>query len=81
MIKLPKPLATEGVWYPNGTDKPGVVGDCYTEAQMLQFRQDLLEDAAKVANATVCDTHIPTGVKIYGQRAGKAIRALIKDYL
>jgi hypothetical protein len=45
MIKLPKPLATEGVWYPNGTDKPGVVGDCYTAEQMLQFRRDALEEA------------------------------------
>ena len=47
MIKLPKPLATEGVWYPNGTDKPGVVGDCYTAEQMLQFRRDALEEAAR----------------------------------
>jgi hypothetical protein len=48
MIKLPKPLATEGVWYPNGTDKPGVVGDCYTAEQMLQFRRDALEEAMQV---------------------------------
>ena len=32
------------------------------------------EACAKVANATVCDTHIPTGVKIYGSRAATAIR-------
>jgi hypothetical protein len=51
----------------------------YTKAKMIQFRRDLLEEAAKVADATVCDTHIPTGVKIYGQRAGKAIRALLKE--
>jgi hypothetical protein len=51
----------------------------YTEEQMLQFRRDTLDAAAKVADATVCDTHIPTGVKIYGQRAGKAIRALLKE--
>ena len=35
-----------------------------------------LEEAAKLATATVCDTHLPTGVKIYGTRAGAAIRAL-----
>lgn len=29
---------------------------------------------AQVAAQTVCDTHIPTGVKIYGSRAAKAIR-------
>ena len=32
------------------------------------------EACAMIANATVCDTHIPTGVKIYGSRAAKAIR-------
>jgi hypothetical protein len=30
---------------------------------------------AKVAQETVCDTHLPTGVKIYGYRAAVAIRA------
>jgi hypothetical protein len=33
------------------------------------------EDCAKLAQSTVCDTHIPTGVKIYGTAAAKAIRA------
>ena len=33
------------------------------------------EACAQVAAQTVCDTHIPTGVKIYGTRAAKAIRA------
>lgn len=33
------------------------------------------EACAKVAQHTVCDTHIPTGVKIYGTAAAKAIRA------
>jgi hypothetical protein len=32
------------------------------------------EDCARVAQSTVCDTHIPTGVKIYGTAAAKAIR-------
>jgi hypothetical protein len=73
MTKLPEPKAVL-IW---GNVAGSVIG--YTEEQMLQFRQDLLEEAAKVADATVCDTHIPTGVKIYGQRAGKAIRALLKE--
>jgi len=33
------------------------------------------EACAKLAAATVCDTHIPTGVKIYGTVVAKAIRA------
>jgi hypothetical protein len=30
---------------------------------------------AKLAEQTICDKHIPTGVNIYGTRAAKAIRA------
>ena len=33
------------------------------------------EACAEVAEQTVCDTHLPTGVTIYGGRAAKAIRA------
>ena len=33
------------------------------------------EACAKLAAKTVCDVHIPTGVKIYGTVAAKAIRA------
>ena len=33
------------------------------------------EACAQLAAQTVCDMHIPTGVKIYGTRAAKAIRA------
>jgi hypothetical protein len=32
------------------------------------------EACAKLAAITVCDIHIPTGVKIYGTVAAKAIR-------
>lgn len=46
MIKLPTPEASEGVWYPNGTDKPGVVADCYTPEQMIKFKDDVLEAVA-----------------------------------
>lgn len=33
------------------------------------------EQCAKIAAETVCDMHMPTGVKIYGTRAAAAIRA------
>jgi hypothetical protein len=33
------------------------------------------EACAKVAETTVCDTHLPTGVRIYGSKAAAAIRA------
>lgn len=32
------------------------------------------EQCAKVAEKTVCDTHVPTGIKIYGTKAAEAIR-------
>ena len=38
-------------------------------------RADEREACAKVAALTVCDTHIPTGIKIYGTAAAKAIMA------
>jgi hypothetical protein len=38
------------------------------------------EACAKLAAATICDTHIPTGVKIYGTVAAKAIRARGKHH-
>ena len=33
------------------------------------------EACAVLANETVCDVHIPTGIQIYGQVAARAIRA------
>ena len=33
------------------------------------------EACAKLAQETICDTHIPTGITIYGTRVAKAIRA------
>jgi len=39
-------------------------------------RNEVLEEAAKVADDCICDVHIPTGHKIYGTRAARAIRAL-----
>lgn len=39
-------------------------------------RNATLDDAAAKADATVCDTHLPTGVRVYGSAAGDAIRAM-----
>ena len=36
------------------------------------------EACAQVAESTVCDTHLPNGVQIYGGRVAKAIRARSK---
>ena len=33
------------------------------------------EACAKLAEATICDTHLPTGVWIYGTRVAESIRA------
>ena len=33
------------------------------------------EECAKLAETTICDTHLPTGVRIYGTRVADAIRA------
>jgi hypothetical protein len=42
-------------------------------------RADEREACAALAEQTVCDTHLPTGLKIYGTRAAKAIRAREQD--
>jgi hypothetical protein len=38
-------------------------------------RAEEREACAELAQKTICDTHIPTGIDIYGTRAAKAIRA------
>ena len=40
--------------------------------KMVEFER---EACAVLAQQTICDTHIPTGINIYGTRAAKAIRA------
>jgi len=45
-------------------------------AIQIEAARAALEEAAEVASITVCDTHLPTGIRIYGQVAGKAIRAI-----
>ena len=39
------------------------------------IRANEREACAVLAEKTICDTHIPTGINIYGTRAAKAIRA------
>ena len=79
MIKLPEPALVNEIRYSGIAVNKMVTENLYTEAQLKQAVRDAYEDAAKVAQATVCDTHIPTGINIYGTRAAKAIRALIKE--
>jgi hypothetical protein len=53
-------------------------GQKWFDAVTAQYKQLILaerEACAKLAATTVCDIHIPTGVKIYGTAAAKAIRA------
>ncbi len=47
----------------------------YLQAFAELIREDEREACALIAQQTVCDTHIPTGVKVYGAYAAKAIRA------
>ncbi len=44
---------------------------CGYEAGVIAERKE----CAALAEKTICDKHIPTGVSIYGTRAAKAIRA------
>ena len=82
MIKLPEPIGATytiaGIQHCTITQ---VLPDAnlYTEDQLKKAVRDALEESEKVAQKTVCDTHIPTGINIYGTRAAKAIRALIKE--
>jgi hypothetical protein len=45
------------------------------ERLVALVRADEREACAKLAATTVCDTHIPTGVKIYGTAVADTIRA------
>jgi hypothetical protein len=52
-------------------------GQKWFDAVTAQYKQLILaerEACAKLAAITVCDIHIPTGVKIYGTVAAAAIR-------
>ena len=51
----------------------------FTQAHWTDYEQSIVaaerEACAALAEKTICDKHIPTGVSIYGTRAAKAIRA------
>jgi hypothetical protein len=51
----------------------------WDEEALKKAIADEREACAKVAETTVCDTHLPTGVRIYGSKAAAAIRARSKE--
>lgn len=57
-----------------GTDEAGCV-ERFAALVAAKAVAEEREACAQLAAQTVCDLHIPTGVKIYGSRAAKAIRA------
>ena len=52
-----------------------VTNDASREAAIKAAVEAEREACAEIAASTVCDEHLPTGIKIYGTRAAKAIRA------
>lgn len=52
-----------------------VTNDASREAAIQAAVEAEREACAEIAASTVCDEHLPTGIKIYGTRAAKAIRA------
>jgi hypothetical protein len=79
MKELPLPTPSAGTLLRIGSPRIQV----YTADQMREYadlvRADEREACAALAEQTVCDTHLPTGLKIYGTRAAKAIRAREQD--
>jgi hypothetical protein len=47
---------------------------CADRVWLARFAQLIAAECATIAQHTVCDTHLPTGVRIYGTAAAKAIR-------
>ena len=60
-----------GLWEPNGHEN---VTELMTRFAAIVADKER-EACAKLAQETICDTHIPTGINIYGTRVAKAIRA------
>ena len=52
-----------------------ITNDASREAAIQAAVEAEREACAEIAASTVCDEHLPTGIKIYGTRAAKAIRA------
>lgn len=66
-------------WHKRITAFANLVAQEVRDKIMFGSRDDWVlaerEACAMLAQKTVCDTHIPTGVKIYGTAVAKAIRA------
>ena len=73
--------AFEAWWYSEGSQAPYTHHDCEEHTKRmcqiawLNGAYKERESCAVLAKKTVCDTHTPTGVKIYGTAVAKAIRA------
>ena len=48
--------------------------ECWERSREVEMKR-----CAQIARETVCDTHLPTGVKIYGTRVAKAILGVIQS--
>jgi len=69
-------MARDSMYHADAMDGSGQLnGRTWNQVRDEEFARLVAEDCAKVAQSTVCDTHLPTGVRIYGTRAAKAIRA------
>jgi len=78
MRELPEPdlYVTENFGLGDWTNHIGWTRDQVLAIQKQAY-EDALMDAAEVALKTVCDVHLPTGVRIYGSRAAEAIQAML----
>jgi hypothetical protein len=53
--------------------EPGTFHEMLQAAARLGAERER-ERCAQIAEQTVCDVHLPTGIKIYGRKAAAAIR-------
>ena len=67
VIRMAKESGGGTTWWPLHTDTLERFAALVAAAER--------EACAALAEQTVCDTHLPTGLKIYGTRAAKVIRA------
>lgn len=44
-----------------------------------RVKYEAMLEAARIADKAVCDTHLPTGIKIYGNQAGNEIRKQARE--
>jgi hypothetical protein len=67
IIRMAREAGGGTTWWPLHTDTLERFANLIASAER--------EECAKLAEKTICDVHIFTGVSIYGTRAAKAIRA------